>query len=336
VSSSKENASQVGDHNSERNLWDRGLKARRPAITEGFVMPGFAGKYWIWPEEYALLSKYVDLTKGDYLEIASMRGIIAMSLAEKNPNRQFVCVDAFLAGHGTIAGEKETFLRDLREHKLENVTLIEGDSRKVAPTLSQRFDVVFVDGNHAYEYVLGDALNSWPLPAPNGFIIFHDYECVEETTRAVKEFCRQTGAQLVEQVSSVAVACKSAEGKSSGERDAEESRSTAEATVHALQKQVEHLVQLLKTSEDGRTKLSDGKNELEAIWRAVESSASWRMLNKWRRVRDQLLPPTASAASFMTLSLGPCGGARPGEIELNGDRPVGSAQFRRIGRSARQ
>jgi tRNA G46 methylase TrmB len=107
---------------------------RRPAITEGFVMSGFSGRYWIWPEEYAVLAKFVQLTQGNYLEIGSMCGIIAMSLAERHPNRNFLCIDAFVSGHGAIAGEKETFLKNLREHNLKNVTLIEGDDLKTVPT----------------------------------------------------------------------------------------------------------------------------------------------------------------------------------------------------------
>jgi predicted O-methyltransferase YrrM len=267
-----------------------GMKLKRPAITDGFDMPGFAGKYWIWPEEYALLAKYLDLTEGAYLEIGSMCGIIALSLAEKHPTRKFTCVDAFTAGHGTIAGEKETFLSNLREHNLINVTLIEGDSLKVVPTLSERFDVVFVDGNHAYEYVLGDARNSWRLLAPGGFLVFHDYECVEATTRAVREFVKETGARFVEKVSSVVVTCKAQDGELSIDTDTER-LSTAEATIHTLQEQIKHLTQLLASSQHERTELSANMNRLEAIWLSVERSAGWRALNSWRRRREGLLPP---------------------------------------------
>ena len=100
-------------------------------------------------------------------------------------------------------------MKNLREHDLNNVTLIEGDSLKVVPALSQTFDIVFIDGNHAYEYVLADALNSWRLLAPDGFCVFHDYHCVEETTRAVGDFSARTGARLVEMASSLVVTRKS-------------------------------------------------------------------------------------------------------------------------------
>jgi predicted O-methyltransferase YrrM len=254
--------------------WSRSSRAQRPAITEGFVMPNFAGKYWIWPEEYALLAKYVDLTRGNYLEIGSMCGIIAMSLAEKYPNRHFTCVDAFEAGHGTIAGEKQTFLRNLRDHNLNNVELVEGDSLKIVPTLPGPFDVIFIDGNHSYEYVFGDALNCWRLLAPNGFIVFHDYGCVEETTEAVNQFLKDTGGQAVEKVSSVAVICKSVDASGPDDRKDE----------------IELLAGLVEASERECRKLREEKGRLEVVWQSVQSSAGWRVLNSWRRAREKLFP----------------------------------------------
>jgi precorrin-6B methylase 2 len=252
-------------------------KAQRPAITAGFVMPKFVGKYWVWPEEYALLSKYVDLTQGSYLEIGSMCGIIAMSLAEKYPNRHFTCVDAFLAGHGTIAGEKQTFLRNLTEHNLKNVELIEGDSQEVVPHLAGPFDVAFIDGNHSFDYVLRDALNCWSILAQDGFIIFHDYGCVDETTRAVNEFIRETGAQAVEKVSSILVVCKSF-------------ASPQQSTPNPLEDEIQRLEGLLDISESQRTTLAEQINRLEHRLRSVENSAGWRVLNSWRQIRNKLMP----------------------------------------------
>jgi precorrin-6B methylase 2 len=237
-------------------------------------MPSFAGKYWIWPEEYALLAKYVELTQGSYLEIGSMCGIIAMSLAEKYPARHFTCVDAFVAGHGTIAGEKEIFLQNLREHNLKNVELIEGDSLDIVPTLSGPFDVVFIDGNHSYEYVFGDALSCWPLLGSGGFVVFHDYGCVDETTLAVNTFLRETGAQAVEKVSSIVVLCKPAEDTSSDHEERE----------------IERLKHLLEASEQERTRLVEEKRRLEVSWQGLESSAGWRVLNSWRHAREKLAP----------------------------------------------
>jgi predicted O-methyltransferase YrrM len=246
-------------------LWNRSLRGARPEITEGFSMPGFAGLYYMWPEEYALLSKYVDLAQGDYLEIGSMCGIIAASLAKKYPQRAFVCVDKFETGHGTIAGDKATFLRNMSEHHLTNVKLIEGDSKQVVPTLSQSFGLAFIDANHAYDYVLADALNCWTLVVPGGFLVFHDYECVEETTRALHDFVSQTNACIVEVASSVAVVCKPS------------------APVPKYISVDDEIIRSENSS------LKEQISQLEAKLQAIEGSKGWRLLNRYRSLKKRIL-----------------------------------------------
>ena len=290
-----ENCSHPERHSSQTGLETetKGSKGHPPArselqglrieIVDGFTMPGFHGRYFMWPEEYWLLSKYVDLTSGDYLEIGSMCGIIAMSFAERYPHRRFVCIDKFSAGSATAAGEKETFKKNLEEHEFTNVSLIEGDSLAVVPTLSQTFDLVLVDANHAYDYVLGDALNSWRLLSPGGFIAFHDYGYVEETTRAVEEFLRQSSGVFVESASSLAVVQKS------GGRQDDSSRPLRAGLRN-------YLLNPLRTAELDAAKrdLEAADHELnrlrhvEAEWNAVQNSTAWRMLNRLRRFRRWL------------------------------------------------
>ena len=258
--------------------WNRGRKLPRPAITEGFVMPGFAGRYYMWPEEYWLLSKYVDLTRGDYLEIGSMCGIIAGGFAKKYPQRRFVCVDFFEAGHATIAGDKDIFLRNVREHNLTNVTLLEGDSAKVVPTLKQGFDIAFIDANHAYNYVLADALNCWRLVNPGGFLAFHDYECVEETTRAVNDFTHQTGARVVEAVSGIAVLVKP-------DPTADQAAEFEDEENLRLRQEFEGQKGRLQRDLD---QLSKEKLELRTTLNSVLQSKGWRFLNVLRDARSAI------------------------------------------------
>lgn len=281
---------------------------RRVEIIDGFVMPGFKGRFFMWPEEYWLLSKYVDLTEGDYLEIGSMCGIIAMSFAEKYPQRQFVCVDKFSVGHSTAAGEKETFLQNQREHELRNVTLLEGDSLSVVPELSQGFDIIFVDANHAYDYVLGDAINSWQLLSPGGFMVFHDYTYVEETTRAVDEFLMQTGGCFLESASSLAVVQKPGgrqndpayplraglrnhmQGKwESDKKSWEAGLMKLEFDNKELHDEMARLNDVAGRREQELARLNGEKQQLEAALRAVENSKGWRLLNIVRQTRDVVL-----------------------------------------------
>src|SRR5437762_1789212 len=253
-------------------LWNQSLRAFRPSITQGFSMPGFAGLYYMWPEEYSLLSKYVDLTQGDYLEIGSMCGIIAASFAKKYPDRTFLCVDKFETGYGTIAGKKDAFLRNLAEHNLSNVKLIEGDSREVIPTISQPFGIAFIDANHAYDYVLADALNCWRLLEAGGFLAFHDYGCVEETTWAVHDFVAQAKACIVEVASSVVVVCKPKESVPQYRFVDDE----------AVRRQICAFHQEIGT-------LQEQICQLEAKLQAIESSKGWRFLNRYRSLKKRVL-----------------------------------------------
>jgi len=302
------------------------LEVRRLEITDGFVMRGFKGRYFMWPEEYWLLSKYLDMTRGDYLEIGSMCGIIVMSFAERYPDRQFVCVDKFCDGHATIGGERETFLQNLNDHKLKNVTLLEGDSLEIVPKISQKFEIVFVDANHAYDYVLGDANNAWRLVLPGGFIAFHDYGYVDETTLAVTEFLRRTGERFVESASSLAIVQKQAAplraglhdymrsqhqqmitelrdeyasvGREKANLQAEKANLQAEkANLQAekakLQTDIDWLLSSIKTHEDRFAELAAEKQYLETVLTQIHGSVSWHLVNKWRKLRNSLAPETS-------------------------------------------
>jgi len=57
-----------------------------------------------------------------------------------------------------------------------NYTLIRKTSDAAFEELAdQQFDVVYIDGNHDYDYVKKDILNYQKLVKPNGFITGHDY-----------------------------------------------------------------------------------------------------------------------------------------------------------------
>lgn len=57
------------------------------------------------------------------------------------------------------------------------IRLIKGDSTKVLPELitnDEKFDLIFIDGNHKYEATKIDYNNSLKLLNPGGFIAFHN------------------------------------------------------------------------------------------------------------------------------------------------------------------
>ena len=68
------------------------------------------------------------------------------------------------------------------------ITQLMGDSATYdwSPHLG-RAGLVFVDGSHAYDYVIADSGTAFRLLAPKGMAIWHDYGVWEGVTRALEE-----------------------------------------------------------------------------------------------------------------------------------------------------
>jgi hypothetical protein len=58
----------------------------------------------------------------------------------------------------------------------------------------------------------------------------------------------------------------------------------------APQINVDGLLVALRAHEEELAWMREEKQELEALWKAVENSAGWRLLNRWRSLRDRWAP----------------------------------------------
>ncbi len=74
------------------------------------------------------------------------------------------------------------------EHK---ITQLWGDSLtfEFAP-YTEAMDLVFIDGNRQYEYVMSDSENGRRMLRPGGLLVWHDYNYADSVTDAVDDFCR--------------------------------------------------------------------------------------------------------------------------------------------------
>ncbi len=77
----------------------------------------------------------------------------------------------------------------LERPEKERITQVFGDSGKLDwSTLGGPFDMAFIDGCHAYEYVKSDTENALSVLRPGGLVMWHDYAEMEDVSRAVDEF----------------------------------------------------------------------------------------------------------------------------------------------------
>ena len=65
------------------------------------------------------------------------------------------------------------------------------------------------------------------------------------------------------------------------------------AMVEKLQDDLDWSIRELTTYEHQLATVREEKKEMEDRWQAVEASAGWRLLNRWRRVRDRLAPDSS-------------------------------------------
>lgn len=65
-------------------------------------------------------------------------------------------------------------LEDVQNFLGPDVTLIKGDSKLILSQIKEKYDLIFIDGNHTYEGTKADLQNSLPLLADGGFIAFHN------------------------------------------------------------------------------------------------------------------------------------------------------------------
>jgi len=161
----------VGDLHRQRNPRrpDPNLKLDpSPLFTEDFVS-----------EHCRMWSRELDGLRGQpavrALEIGSFEGRSALWFLTElltGPGSCLVCVDPFV-----IPGQELRFDHNLRGPIAEGKLIkLKGFSGSVLPGLdAESFDFIYVDGSHRAGDVLLDAVLSWKLLKPAGFLLFDDY-----------------------------------------------------------------------------------------------------------------------------------------------------------------
>lgn len=126
-----------------------------------------------------------------FLEVGTHRGYTTRILAEKFPAMKIVTVDPGdkVSEDNRPGNQKAEYLAqyeigELVEH-LENVRIIKDCFRSI--DWDQKFDAIFIDGNHSYNEILADSLLAMNLLTEHGLIIWHDVNNVQDVNDALKQ-----------------------------------------------------------------------------------------------------------------------------------------------------
>ena len=112
------------------------------------------------------------------LEIGTLAGDYAELLLETNP-LSIDLVDVFEANDWKDLNRFDknghyNFVKNRFKNNPE-VSLLRGYSHDVLPTLTKKYDYIYIDANHDYEHASQDLADALPLLAEGGIIGFNDY-----------------------------------------------------------------------------------------------------------------------------------------------------------------
>ena len=96
--------------------------------------------------------------------------------------------------------ERMSSAEELAKSRLDSydqVSFVKEYSSDAVDLIPEQVDLVYIDGNHAYEYVQEDIANYHDRISPGGILAGHDYTWSwQGVIRAVEEFNQETNSQL--------------------------------------------------------------------------------------------------------------------------------------------
>jgi predicted O-methyltransferase YrrM len=154
-----------------------GVALRRGTLTHDMVRTTY--RDWILE-----LAPFRDKIKSA-LEIGSYEGQSAMFWLDFFPGLALTCVDPwayYTTGANSAAEVEEHFDANVGNQ----VFKIKSNSIPALYTMTGKFDLIYIDGDHSRDQVLIDSLLAWPFLAPGGVMIWDDYASYDPQGRAAR------------------------------------------------------------------------------------------------------------------------------------------------------
>ena len=144
-------------------------------------------KHRIFPRPFERLSKLRGLTKLVGAEIGVCGGEHALSLLKTLNPAKLYCIDPYSLYDKYLEGKRhygldqapldttELCARKLLEDFKQQIVWIRKLSREAVGDISEKLDFVYIDGNHAEDFVSEDIDKYWPLVKSGGVVGGHDF-----------------------------------------------------------------------------------------------------------------------------------------------------------------
>lgn len=147
----------------------RGDRKRGPLTAAHRVVPGFTRVH--------LAELFRDRGYTRIAEIGVADGRFALTLCQTIPDIEYIGVDPWQPYKGNRRGgpiEQHERNYAMAQERLKpfNATLVKSGTASV---LTDRLDAIYIDGNHAYEYVRNDLHHGAYIVRSGGIVSGHDY-----------------------------------------------------------------------------------------------------------------------------------------------------------------
>ncbi len=151
-------------------------------------MASYSAK-WFDPSNFGILEKYKNRDNISFLEIGSFEGMGTNYFIETfltGQNSTITCIDPWIEyskatvakyeDYDNLINEKtyDIFMKNTEKNRSKTIVK-RGLSKDILPTLTDKYDFIYVDGDHSRDAVYLDAIYSFPLLKVGGVMIFDDY-----------------------------------------------------------------------------------------------------------------------------------------------------------------
>ena len=141
----------------------------------GRTVQPFTSPSTVKRSRFAELFRLLGYTKG--AEIGVQKGKFSAMLCKGNPNLHMTCVDPWMKYNNIKQSVHDgRYAETLKRLKPYNATIMRSLSVEASSNIENgSLDFVYIDGNHAFNYVILDILYWSPKVRSGGIIACHDY-----------------------------------------------------------------------------------------------------------------------------------------------------------------